>query len=76
VQPIKSSGLETMQHFCICPLYLPIASWMSNRGITDIISKFLAICCEGMAHELGAVIGNDPVGYTKTGNQSFEELDS
>ena len=75
MQPVESSSLETTQHFCICPLYLSIAHWVSNRRISNLISKFLAIHCEGAACELGATVGDDPVVDTKMGNQSFEELD-
>jgi hypothetical protein len=48
---------------------------MSNRRVANLISKFLAICREGVAHELATVVRDDPIGDTKTGNQSFDELD-
>jgi hypothetical protein len=54
---------------------LSIAPWVSNKGVADLVSKFLAICREGAAHELGAIVGDDPVGETKMSNQSLEELD-
>jgi hypothetical protein len=41
---------------------------VSNRSETDFAAKVLDILQEGVARELCAVIGDDPVGYTKAAN--------
>jgi hypothetical protein len=41
---------------------------MSNRSKIDLAAKVLDILHEGVAHELCAVVGDDPIRYTKTAN--------
>jgi hypothetical protein len=57
-----------MQDFSICPFCLTAASLVSNRSKTDIGAKILDILHEGMARELCAIVGDDPVWDTKTAN--------
>ena len=47
---------------------------VSNGSETDFAAEVLNILHEGAACELCAVVGDDPVGYTKTAYQSLEEL--
>ena len=75
MQLVKSSGLEPAQHFSICPLCLTVASRMSNRSDADLGAEVLNVLHKGVACELRAVVGDNPIGYTKTAHQSFEELD-
>jgi hypothetical protein len=48
---------------------------VGNRSKTNLAAKVLDILHEGAARELCAVVGDDPVWYTKAANYSFEELD-
>ena len=75
MQLVKSSSPETPQHFSICPLRLAVASRVSNRSKTDFAAKVLDILHEGVARELRAIVGDDPVWHTKTTHYSLEELD-
>ena len=75
VQLIKSSGPETAQHFSVRPFRLAVASWVSNRGKTDLAAKVLDVLHEGATGELRTVVGDDPVRHTKTAHNPFEELD-
>ena len=73
-QLVESSCLEASQHFSISPFRLAVAPWMSNRSKIDLAVKVLDILHEGVARELCAVVGDDPVGYSKMANYSFELL--
>ena len=75
VQSVKGLCPQASQYFSICPLSLTIASWVSNGSETDLVVEVLNILHEGVACELRAVVGDNPIGYTKTAHQSFEELD-
>ena len=70
-QPVESPGLEPAQHFSIRPLGLTVASRVSNGSETDLATEVLHILHEGVACELRAVVGDNPIGYTKTAHQSF-----
>ena len=48
---------------------------MSNGSETDLVAEVFNISHEGVACVLRAVVGDNPIGYTKTAHQSFEELD-
>jgi hypothetical protein len=41
---------------------------MSNRSKIDFAAKVLDVLHEGVARELCAVVGDDPVWHTKTAN--------
>jgi hypothetical protein len=75
VQSVKSSYFETTQHFSICPFCLTVFSRVSNRSEADLGAKILDVLHEGVAHELCAVVGDDPIWYPETSNYSLEELD-
>lgn len=75
VQLVESSRLETMQHFSVFPLYLAVGPWVSNRRETELGVDVSPILHEGVAGELCAVVGDDPIGYTETANYSFEKFD-
>jgi hypothetical protein len=48
---------------------------MSNRSETYLGAKVFDILHEGVARELGTVVGDDPVRNTKVTNNSLEKLD-
>jgi hypothetical protein len=61
LQAIIGACLETPEYFCIVPLDLSIALWMSNRCITDLDVEVFVVLLKHSAGELGPVISNDPV---------------
>ena len=75
MQSVKGLCPQASEYFSICPLSLTIASWVSNGSETDLVAEVLNILHEGVACELRAVVGDNPIGYTKTSQESFEELD-
>ena len=74
MQPVESSGLESPQHFRVCPLRLTVASRVSNRSEADLGAKILDVLHEGAARKLRAVVGDDPVRDPETANNRPEEL--
>ena len=75
MQSVKGLCPQASQYFSIFPLSLTIASWVSNGSETDLAVEVLNILHEGVAYELRAIVGDDPIGYTKMAHQSSEELD-
>ena len=75
VRSTKGLCPQASQYFSICPLRLAVALWVRHGSEIDLAAEVLGVLHEGAACKLRAVIGDDPVGYTKTAHQSFEELD-
>ena len=48
---------------------------MRDKGKIDLASKGLSVLHEGVDCELCIIVGDDPFGYSKTANDSLEELD-
>ena len=49
---------------------------MSNGSEANFAAEVLNVLHEGVARELRAIVGDDPVGYTKTAHYSLEELEA
>ena len=52
LEAIEASCLEALEHFCVRPLSLPVASWMGHRGEAEPCAKTLAVGPEDAAGEL------------------------
>jgi hypothetical protein len=74
-QAIIGASLETLKDFCVGPLHLAIALWVSNRGIADFYAKIFTIPLECAAGELGPVISDDDVQDPKPANDGLDKLD-
>ena len=53
---------------------LPVAAWLSHRGVADLGPEAAVVGLEGVADELRAVVGDDAVGHAKTADQAPDEL--
>jgi hypothetical protein len=60
-QAIIGVSLETLKNFCIGSLYLAIALWVSNGGISDFYAKIFTLPLECTVGELGPIVSDDPV---------------
>ena len=68
VQPVKSLCPQASRYFSTFPLRLAVAPWVCHESKTDLAAEVLDVLHEGVACELRAIVGDDPVGYTKTTN--------
>ena len=75
LKAVETPCLETSEHLSICSLGLPIAAWVSHRGVADLGAEAPAVFFEGAADELLAVVGDDAVGHAKAADQTPDELD-
>jgi hypothetical protein len=73
-QSILGASLETLKDFCIVSLHLVIALSVSNGGIADFYAKIFTIPLECVAGELGPVVSDDPVRYTKPVDDGLDKL--
>jgi hypothetical protein len=65
LQAIIGASLKALEYFRIGALHLPIAFWMSNRGIANLDAKIFAVRLEGTASKMGPIVSDDPVWDTK-----------
>jgi hypothetical protein len=53
---------------------LPIAFWMSWRGIANLDAKIFAVPLEGTTSKLGPIVGDDPVWDLESAYDGLDEL--
>ena len=75
VQLVKGLRSQASQHFSIRPLCLAVAPGVCHGSKTDLAAEVLNILHEGVACELRAVVGDDPVRDPETANNRPEEFD-
>ena len=64
-----------LEYFCVCSLHLAIAPRVGLRGEAQLDAHFFAETEKGLTRELGAVVGDDPVGHSKSEHDPLDELD-
>jgi hypothetical protein len=74
LQAIIGASLMALEYFHIGTLYVPIAFWMSNRGIANLDAKILAVPLEGTASKLGPIVGDDPIWDPKSAYDGLDEF--
>jgi hypothetical protein len=74
-QAIIGVSLETLKNFCIDSLYLVIALWVSNGGISDFYAKIFTLPLECTVGELGSIVSDDPVWDPKLEDDGLDKLD-
>jgi hypothetical protein len=74
LQAIIGAGLKALEYFCIGTLHLPIAFWISNRGIADLDPKIFAVPLEGITSKLGLIVSDDPVWDPKPAYDGLDKL--
>jgi hypothetical protein len=74
LQAIIGASLKTPEYFRIGTLHLPIAFWMSNRGIANLYAKIFTVPLEGTASKLGPIVGDYPVWDPKTAYDGLDEF--
>jgi hypothetical protein len=60
-QAIIGASLKALEYFCIGPRHLPIAVWMSNKGVSNLDDKIFTVPMKGTTSKLGLIIGDDPI---------------
>ena len=74
LEAVEASRLEALEYLGVGSLRLPVASWVSHRGVGDLGAKAAAVGLEGAAGELRAVVGDDAVGHAKAADQPPDEF--
>jgi hypothetical protein len=74
LQTIIGASLKALEYFCIGTLHLPIAFWMSNRGIANLDAKIFPVALKGTASKLGLIIDDDPVWDPKSTYDGLDEF--
>ena len=74
LEDVEASGLEALEDFCVRPLGLTVAAWMSHRGEADLDAKLFTVGSEDAAGELLAVVSDDAVGYAEAADQAPDEF--
>ena len=65
-QLVIRPGLQALEDFCVGPLRLAVALWMSNRGEAELNDHVVTIIPKERTGELGPVVGDDSVRDAKT----------
>jgi hypothetical protein len=74
LQAIIVVSLKALEYFCIGPLHLPIALWVSNRPIVNLDAKIFAVPLEGTASKLGPIVDDDPIRDPKSTYDGLDEF--
>jgi hypothetical protein len=75
-QAVVGARLESPEDFCICPLHLAIAPWVSHRRKAELGADALTILLEDPTCKLGPVVRNDMAWDPKSTDNRFEESDN
>jgi hypothetical protein len=75
-QAVIGACLESPEDFCIWPLHLAIAPWMSHERKAELGADALAILLEDPTYKLGPVVRNDMAWDPKSTDDRFEESDN
>jgi hypothetical protein len=75
-QAVIGACLESLEDFCICPLHLVVAPWMSHRCKAELGADVLAILLEDLTCKLGPVVRNDTAWDPNSIDDRLEESDS
>jgi hypothetical protein len=74
LQVIVGACLKALEYFCIGPLHLPIALWVSNRRIANLDAMIFTVRLEGTTSKLGPIVGDDPVQDPKSTYDGLDEF--
>jgi hypothetical protein len=68
--------LESPEYFCVCPLHLAVALWMSHIRKAELGVNALAILLEEPTSELGPIVRNDMAWDLESADNRLEEGNS
>jgi hypothetical protein len=75
-QAVVGACLESPKDFCVCPLHLVVAPWMSHRRKAELGVDALAILLEDPTCKQGLIVRNDAAWDPKSTDDRLEESDS